>query len=1595
MADKIENTTNATTASFNKGMVKDIDFAFNPEGSWTHARNAVNNSVHGQVGIIANEAANKYCQKTPYTLIGALPLKEDKWVLFSTDNYNCEIGLFDESECSYIKKANSPCLGFKTTHLITGATRENFDCTWSVYFSDGLNPDRVLNLDNVPYVEVARKNVKANECYVPTYTDQLDCEALRLAPLLTTPCYTLNKSKSSGTLPNGAYQVAIAYSINGVRVTDYFTPSNVQTVFSHSNVAGAIEVDITSTDLNFEEFELAMISTVGMNTTARSIGFYSTATKTIVIDKLNDALPVILITDIPLRTPAYEKSDSIFEVNGYLLRSGIYTKYDFNYQPQANKINTRWVSVDVPADYYVKGGNKTSYMRDEVYPFFIRWVYNTGEKSASYHIPGREPNGKDTSTVAGADAIDNAGSTTASKRWQVYDTSSIHSKKTSPLPDNDGTIVAEGAMSYWESSESYPDQDPLIWGDLCGKKIRHHKFPDNCTTHINSVDGSKINILGVRFTNITHPLDIDGNPITSIVGYEILRGSREGNKTIIAKGLLNNMGEYDIDPNVTTRKGLYANYPYNDLRIDPFLSKNEVKGGCAHKGYEPMGTFRRDIFTFHSPETQFRDPFLNPYELKIHGEVSGTVEGNFNPVYKHPRNKLVRDFAVITSSLIGAGIGLTSIKGNTTTITDGAKATQTNLTMTGTTAGVITETPLFVPSLLNNYGINPITGQLLPGFNGIRSSTSTVKNQGAVTEDNITLMAAANVYMFTFFFGQGMEQALRIIKAMITYEQYAYQYDSHGLYTNFTCSKTGNIRRKISEAQYVNPYLQEFGTEFRINNIFRNRMIAVKIDEELSDPLVVDNTRNTIGDLAMWDTPTKSFSSTASGYYASLKVKMASQYGQLDNIIQVPISTCVTNTTADAKAKYDSPVYFGGDIYINRYTEKNSFFFFNDWMFDQIDGSQFNYMEHVNIPYPRYWVDTNDYDVSKIVNPIAAVGAGAYGGSTLASWLFPDNSLASTIGGVVGGAAFAALTFDSLKGKVLPNDYMHLDRAGSNCNSKVSFGVNKAYFYLFANGVRDFFVESEINLAHRDWGDMLNERHYDPYQNTDLQTLFRSDIIKAGNYYKYDYSLSVSKYYNNMVSWGNLTPREYNPSISESCYSYYNRRVIYSLPQHKELKKDNWKVFLANNYRDFNRPVTAIKSVNATGAMVLFKGDTPMMFPGIDQLQTENGIKVNIGDGGLFTGNLQSIFNAESVYEQGSCQSRYSVLNAPPGLFWVSQEQGRIFFYKGSIEEISRNGMKWWFAKYLPSNLLKDFPTFELYDNPVAGVGVSVTYDNTNEILYVCKKDYKLRDEYVGKLVYTSGNKFKLNNLPITLGDSVYFEDASFTISYDPKSKSWLSFHDWHPEFVLSSKDHFLTVKDNKIWKHNDRCDLFCNFYGVDYPFEVEYVDYTGQEVSVLKSIEYQLECYRYNTYCRDMNHVLDFNFDRAVIHNTEQISGMLSLTNKPKNDPIALLDYPIINQSSINIICSKEENKYRFNQFWDITRNRGEFSENYEAMWETAANGYERDINSSYVSYQKNALQRKRFRHYMTKVLLKRLVSGETRMFLRLSNNKITKSFR
>jgi hypothetical protein len=447
----------------------------------------------------------------------------------------------------------------------------------------------------------------------------------------------------------------------------------------------------------------------------------------------------------------------------------------------------------------------------------------------------------------------------------------------------------------------------------------------------------------------------------------------------------------------------------------------------------------------------------------------------------------------------------------------------------------------------------------------------------------------------------------------------------------------------------------------------------------------------------------------------------------------------------------------------------------------------------------------------------------------------------------------------------------------------------------------------------------------------------------------------------------------------------------------------------------------------------------------------------------LFSQPGQSVTNADRTYEYGSSQNRLSVISSPAGIYYISQNQGKIFSYGDGIKEISQNGLKWWFNNFLPYKLTVDFPDYPWNDNPVAGIGCQTLYDNENSVLYFTKKDYKLRDIFKGRVEYIPLNNEPKRPAPFgtlyrrqgdfflldgqakyLLGDPFLFEDASWTVSFDPKNNFFISFHDWHPDLTLPTKVNYLTTKTVRetfngtqqlmanIWKHDTNpggtCGTYCNFYGVDYPFEIEIPVSTGQTVTTIKSVEYILECYKRSEYnCFDQYHVLDFNFDRALVYNSEQVSGYLNLNIFPKNNVALSLQYPRPNPSlsvdptylpvpGYDILFSKEENKYRLNQFWDITKDRAEFPigssyppqgplipgttqllGNYDErqIWETGPSGYKRLLNQANLDYVKPLLQRKKFRHYLNFLSLSRMVSGDVNMIFKISNIKNQVSLR
>lgn len=1550
MSEKFTNSSAVKTNSFHKGMVKDNTDIFVSEGLWLNAVNAINNAHYGETGSIGNEPSNEFCTSTPYTIIGFAHLSQTRWVIFSTNNTASEIGIFDESTCSYSLVVNNPCLGFKMTHLISAVVKGNYDCTDSVYFADNLNPDRVLNLNRVPYKVIGDSNTDA-DCFTPIYSEELDCDALRLHPLVTQPCVTVKKAQGAGQLNNGSYMACVAYSENGVRLTDYSIPSAPQALWDHAGTGGSLDIVLENLDPNFEEFELVVVAVINQQTIAKKIGNYSIRQSKVTLDLFLQSLVTVDLAQIPLRSVVYEKSEKMFEVNNYLIRTGVTTQPYFNYQPLANQIRANWVAAEYPADYYWGGGNKVGYMRDEVYAFFIRWVYKTGARSASFHIPGRAANTLDTTAVSTSDVV----YPTETQIWQVYDTSTRYNASGST--SDGGQIIAKGDMAFWQSTERYPDDKDTVWHTLCGKPIRHHKMPSNETIHIHNQGGTKIIILGVEFYNIAHPVDENNQPISDIIGYEILRGSREGNRTIVAKGLFNNMLEYNLAGN-TSKKGLIQNYPYNDLRPDNFLTDDYsvLDSGTANpdtiESASKLSNYKRDIFSFHSVETNFVKPYLGGNHIKLYTEERGTVIGRYEFPDKHPKHVLLSDGAFAIAAVVGAGIALINALGKTTYSGELGIGVST---ASSTESGSAT----ILPAIIAGAFQNPVGA--------------------GVNAAGIAVLVTSSLY----YFGQGIDQVLEVLRNISKERQYMLQYNSHGFYSSFSNVNNSSvpgglqksIRRQIvpSSAKYIGSGLHDFDATRRINNLNRNKYVALKLSSTVSDPISgQDNTKHRIKDGGVtYSDPLKNeVSTTTVAYYGAVKVDFQNQYGQLSSVVQLPTGSCVFLTSSETEQRFISGPVFGGDVYINRYTEKNPYMFFNTWMYDMPNRTEYDYRNYVNGPAPRYWVNFEKYDAQDFNLSI-----------------FPNGIFTSPI-----------IDLNT------PSDFHRLDRPSAVTGALT---VRNSYAYLFHNGVRDFFTESELNMAYRDYGQESYEKFYDVYGNSfnDLSTMFRSDLITKPIFFKYDLSLSASKLFNNFASWGSLLPNDYNPLLYSSCFQYYPNRGVYSLQQQEGLKRDNWRNFLPLNYRDFGGKINTIKSLNATGAMILFEDEEPVMFVGVDQLQTTGGVKVTIGDGGLFQGNMQTVVNADDTIGYASSISSKASVNTPHGLFFVSQQSGKIMQYAGGIVEISRNGMKFWFNENLPSKFLKVYPEYPYYDNPVVGIGVQAIYDPQYEIVYFTKRDYvPLRNDLlfddpsgVPYYVTLSGQP---NNLVTTktfcsFDNPAVFKPCHWTISYDPKNKQWISFHDWKPTLLMPSFRHFFSIKNNAIWRHNNRWDSYCNYYGTDYPWEVEYPVVTPNNVTTLRNIEYTMDVYKFFNDGKDFHHVLDENFDRAILYNSEQISGLLRLRLTGKNAPLDLVNYPQVTANGIDILFSKEENRYRFNQFWDITKDRGEFSSAREPMFITNCAGDHKNINPDNVDYFKSPLERKKFRHYGNNIVLRKNVSGDKKMILKLTNSKHLNSSR
>jgi hypothetical protein len=430
------------------------------------------------------------------------------------------------------------------------------------------------------------------------------------------------------------------------------------------------------------------------------------------------------------------------------------------------------------------------------------------------------------------------------------------------------------------------------------------------------------------------------------------------------------------------------------------------------------------------------------------------------------------------------------------------------------------------------------------------------------------------------------------------------------------------------------------------------------------------------------------------------------------------------------------------------------------------------------------------------------------------------------------------------------------------------------------------------------------------------------------------------------------------------------------------------------------------------------KSSSPFMFAGVETIPSKNSTEYTVGTGKLFEQSLQSVGNIDDSYEHASCQSKMGVINTPHGIFWVSQRTGKIFTLRdGRSFDIGQEaGLKFWLLKYLPSQLIAAVPSFPLIDNPVAGVGVQLIYDSITEVLYITKKDYAPKPG-IG-LTYDNGTwyggcppgsspagfdpvtgaqlcLFCLCGVPccpgtkINFGDPNFFDDASWTLSYDCKRKEFISFHDWHPTYHVPSKNHFLTTPKNRLWRHNNTSQSYCNFYGQSYPAEIEFFVNSQVNETVLQSVEYLLESYQYTPDGFDKFLNYDEAFDQIMISNREQNSTLQTMQLKQWDDPYAALNFPNFIGPVRNILYQKVENKFRVNDFYDYTNDRGQFTLANVPMISTDANGYTFTVNTAYFNLLKAWNQKKRFRYTGSRIFLRKTSLGKNSLTIRYADTK------
>jgi hypothetical protein len=1123
-----------------------------------------------------------------------------------------------------------------------------------------------------------------------------------------------------------------------------------------------------------------------------------------------------------------------------------------------------------------------------------------------------------------------------------------------------------GEFAYWESIIKYPDNNELYNSrllsintddfssvalaaefeikyatgvdeegnltlsadtDFTCQPIRHFKFPDNAVSpfmYQNEQSGfakSIIYPIGVTVDeNVVNDfLDIAVNNglITqgqrnSIIGYEVFRGDRTLNKGVIAKGLAYDMYTY----NEQEKDVLFSNFPYNSLGDNDLFLNDDRSNSITH----PFDSDSNYNFTFHSPDTEFYKPSL-PTEIKIEGYSFGKSKGVFDEVEGHAKYVI---------------LGLEARR----------------LASTLATAEVAAEA--IVASMEAFSNIKQDAGV-----------SSTVFHGGWIGSPIIA--GAIGIAGALFKYGRYKYQWLETFRNLGSPENFAYFYTSVGEYNYLkTLQSEGESVRSIFKANYIPSgrftLINEVdGEKLNINNVDREASVflttgagfPITYPAEYKD---YDNqSTNTNLSSRFFQSTTldctkgrsKEFIKNIASPYIALKNYIPDQYGGIDNIDWLTTSYKGDLTTPDSSCLK----IFGGDTFIARHTLKRKVPMFLSNAADLSDRTPFNYRAYSNIgEQPRFY----------------------------ANFLSPDE-----------------VTLD----RGLPDistEYEFDCLAGNR-----DFYIKQpSKFYLYYYGIPSFLTETTINTNYRTAKPEQKNLFY-PLTGDYVEWTQENNVsIRERNEYFYSNIYSS----NTRVSVGRTLPATYDRATYDSLYDAPNG-VIYSLGDNNENElTEPWLVFRPLDKYEFSSSygkLVELRGIETAQMLARFENQTAI-FNAVDVLV--DGITqdtADIGTGGVFARRPVTFADTDLGYA-GS--QTFDMVSCEYGHFFPDAKRGQIFQVPPGgkrLMEISANineqpsGMKNWFKEHLPfkilNNIIEGYQDIDI-DNPYNGIGITMGWDSRYKRVFITKKDYKplqplkwtcggfsIADysEIIAEYAI-QGYKFEEEidctlrfsivdgedifvSIPtVSLSDTDYFEDVSWTVAYSLTTQSWISYYDFKPNYYVNHNNYFQTgvnvTSDETefgLWSHLLTNKSFGVFYGKKYEVGFEFPTINNFTSKELESLEIWTEALRYhNDY--DFAYDRDVNFNKLVISNHRETTGNLRLV--PQKTLSQQRNYPKTFGNYQEILMTNSQDRWKINYLYNRVSN--EYLN--QPIWNWDTNQINKTINDKLVKFKgKRVLER------------------------------------